>query len=121
MRGKLGDRIRVEHMLEAIDLIRSFGPDLSAHRFDHDAMFRSAVTMQLGVIGEAANSLTPDLCAAHPEVDWRNIVGLRNKIIHEYFGLKTQVVIEIIDMHLPVLEDQLLIILKELPDYPEIP
>jgi hypothetical protein len=43
MRGQLGDRIRIEHMLEAIDLIRSFGPDLSAHRFDTDAMFRSAV------------------------------------------------------------------------------
>ena len=117
MRGKLGDRIRIEHMLEAIDLIRSFGPDLSAHRFDHDAMFRSAVAMQLGVIGESANALTPELRADHAEVDWRNIVGLRNRIVHEYFGLKTLLVIEIIELHLPELEDQLLEILKELPDH----
>lgn len=121
MRGQLGDRIRIEHMLEAIDLIRSFGPDLSAHRFDTDAMFRSAVAMQLGVIGEAANALSLEMRSAHPQVDWRNIVGLRNRIIHDYFGLKTQVVIEIIGIHLPALEDQLLVILKDLPDYPALP
>ena len=76
--------------------------------------------MQLGIIGEAANVLSAEIRETYPTVPWRNIVGLRNRIIHDYFGLKTQVITEIILIHLPQLEVQLQLILKDLPDHPPL-
>lgn len=118
MRGTLGDRVRIEHMLDAIDLIRSFGPGFNVERFDSDAMLRSAVSMQLGINGEAANALSAELHAAFPSVPWRNIVGSRNRIIHDYFGLRTQVIAEIVVIHLPILEQELIRVLESLPEHP---
>jgi uncharacterized protein with HEPN domain len=68
---------------EILDFTRGRKPaDLVA-----DAQFRNAVLFSLTVIGEAANSLSTEFQSTHPEVPWRELTALRNRIVHGYFAL----------------------------------
>jgi uncharacterized protein with HEPN domain len=63
------------------------------------------------VIGEAARRLPPDYVSSHAGIRWREIVGLRNRIVHEYFGVDLDLVWAIVRSDLPVLRDRLLVLL----------
>ena len=105
-------------MLDAIAEIGSFDPPYTKETFERNSMLRAAIAMMLGVIGESANGVSTEVREAHPEIPWRDIIGMRNRVIHDYFGLRTDVIDQVIVVHLPMLEDQLLELLKDLPDHP---
>lgn len=69
------------------------------------AMAFDAILRNLGVIGEAVKSLPDDFTSQHPEVPWPAIAGLRNVIVHEYFRIDAAVITDILDNHLPALEE----------------
>lgn len=94
-------------MLERIARIRQYVGDMSREAFLRDSKTIDSVVRNLEVIGEAANRLPSDFCARHPEIPWRRIVGLRNRIVHEYFDVDIDLVWEIVDSELPTLESQL--------------
>jgi uncharacterized protein with HEPN domain len=71
-------------------------------------MMFNATLRQLEVIGEAANHISDDIQLAHPEVLWARIIGLRNLVIHEYFGVDDQTIWSIVQINLPVLKVQLM-------------
>ncbi len=71
-------------MVGAMRAIGEFVQDRTYESYQTDLFFRSAVERQLEILGEAANRLNPKFQAAHSEVDWSNVVGLRNVIIHQY-------------------------------------
>jgi len=60
--------------------------------------------------------LTMELRAQHPEVPWKQIVGMRHKIIHEYFAVQTDTVWDVAQSDVPLLREQLAAILNELPE-----
>lgn len=77
------DPLRARDIIDAIDKINGWTRK-GASNWDTE-LFRSGVLRELAVIGEAANHLSEDLKAKHPEVGWRSIVGFRNKVVHEYW------------------------------------
>ena len=79
-------------------------------------MLVSAVTRQIEIIGEAANMITTELRAEHPEVPWKQIIGMRHKIIHEYFAVQTDTVWDVVKSDVPVLRGQLAAIIAKLPE-----
>lgn len=66
-----------------------------------------AVVRNLEIIGEAARQAPDDFAAAHSIVPWRRIAGLRNRIVHDYFGLDLDIIWEVIQTDLPQLKSQL--------------
>ena len=68
----------------------------------------------LEIIGEATRNLSRELKAKNREVPWREIAGMRDKLIHEYFGVKLELVWETIKKKLPELQKQISKILKEI-------
>jgi len=56
-------------------------------RFQHDELVQNAVMRQIPIIGEAANKVSPEYRTKHPEVPWRDMVGMRNRLVHEYFRI----------------------------------
>lgn len=56
-----------------------------------------AALRNLAIIGEAANHLTPDFTAAHPEIPWKSIVGMRHILVHQYFDVDPSIVIDALD------------------------
>ncbi|MFQ5445878.1 MAG: DUF86 domain-containing protein [Saprospiraceae bacterium] len=112
MPGRLGDRIRLQHILDAIEEVKSFTKGISAEDFMDSTMIISACIRQLEVIGEASNRLTDELMNQNPQVNWSQIIGLRNLLIHQYFGVDEMLLWEIIQQDLPEFEEKVKAILK---------
>ena len=77
-------------------------------------MMQFATVKQLEIIGEASNQLTEHFKKLYKEIEWREIVGLRNILIHEYFGIDTKIVWDILQIDLPKLNVQVEEILKQI-------
>ena len=73
-------------MGEAADRIARYTASLDLQGFVSDEKTADAVVRNLEIIGEAANRLPETVRASAPEVDWRGIVGLRNRVVHAYCG-----------------------------------
>ena len=101
------DRKYLLHILECIGRIEE---DVSAGRaaFDAAHMIQDAVIRNLQVTAESTQRLSGDLKAAHPEIDWSGIVGLRNALVHDYFGVDLGVVWEIVVKDIPQLKSAVL-------------
>lgn len=93
---------RIADILDAIHWCkahRSFLADPATERLANDAIQKN-----LSVIGEAINHLPEELLSSYPEIPWRAIVGLRNLLVHQYFGVSVEEINEILDSDLPELE-----------------
>jgi uncharacterized protein with HEPN domain len=71
-----------------------------------DDLVIDAVARNLEIIGEAVRQLPEDFRQVHPEIPWTQIAGLRNRIVHDYFGLDLEIIWQIIQHDLPRLEKQ---------------
>lgn len=77
-------------MLDAASAISTFVAGRTFHDFQADRMLRNAVERNMEIIGEAAKRVSKNFQKAHPEIPWRNIVGQRNILIHEYGEVKNE-------------------------------
>lgn len=114
MQNKISDIIRLRHILDAIQDIKGFLKDADYKKFESDKMLQSACIHQLEIIGEAANRLSDEFFKNYKDIEWAEIIGLRNLLIHKYFGIDTRIVWQVIQNDLPRLEQNLNIILKEI-------
>jgi len=92
---------------EALAKIATYVQGLDGAAFAGNSLVVDAVLRNISVIGEAASKLPEEFVRAHPEIEWRKIVGMRNRLIHGYFGVSTPLVWHTIQTHLPDLRDKL--------------
>ena len=85
-------RLRVEDILDAMALVESFTKDLKLSGFRKDVRTRHAVIHNLQVIGESARHIPEAIKRKHIHIPWRKIVGLRNVLVHQYFGTDIRIV-----------------------------
>jgi uncharacterized protein with HEPN domain len=94
-------------ILESIDRIPQYIKGLTFDDFSNDHKTIDAVVRNFEIIGEAANRLPDKFREEHPQVPWHKIVGLRNRIIHDYFGIDLNIIWQIIHSDLPALRQTL--------------
>ena len=97
-------RLQIDDILTAVARIRTYVQGMSYEAFRADGKTQDAVVRNLEVIGEAARALPEKVKADAPNVDWRKLVGLRNLLIHEYFGISLPIVWDIVANKLDELE-----------------
>jgi len=97
-RDRLGD------ILAAIADIRADTEGMSLADFEKKPVVVRSVLYSIGVIGEAVKSIDPEFKAAHPDIPWRAIAGLRDRIVHEYFRTNTRRIWDVIQDDLDPLE-----------------
>ena len=88
--------LQLEDILAAVARIRAYLQGMSYDAFRADCKTQDAVVRNLEVIGEAARALPEELKARASNVDWRKLVGLRNLLIHEYFGISLPIICDIV-------------------------
>ena len=101
---------------EAIELVRSYTKGLTYQKFLEDRKTQDAVVRNFEIIGEASKNITAAFRAKYPDVPWKKTAGLRDKLIHFYFGIDYKIVWSIAKKELPKLHKQIKDILKETAD-----
>ncbi len=105
MKGPLTDQVLIQHILDTISEVEGYLQKVSLEEFLINSEKRFATIKQIEIIGEDCNRISTDFKDAHPEIEWRSIVGFRNISIHEYIGVNFQIVWEIATHDLPVLKE----------------
>lgn len=101
------DVVYLRHILESITRIEMYLRDADEQRFMQDLLLQDGVIRQLGIIGEAVKRLSPDLRMMHDAVPWKDIAGMRDKLVHDYFGVDLEAVWEAATKDLPILKTQI--------------
>jgi hypothetical protein len=94
------DEVYLRHILDAIEKIERFTSEGQA-AFYADDRTQDAVIRNFEVIGEAVKNLTPDLRERHAQIEWTKFAGMRDKLIHHYFGIKLDIVWDTVTQVLP--------------------
>ncbi len=107
MRGKLGDKVRLIHIQEAIFEIDTYLLNADFTEFLSNSMMRFACIKQLEIIGEASNHISEEIRLKFSEIEWSQMIGMRNIFVHEYFGVDSNILWEIIKNDLPDLKEKI--------------
>ncbi len=97
----------LEHILNCIDKINEYTKGISIDTFLQNSMIQDAVIRNFEIIGEATKNLNPDFRAKYPEVEWKKIAGLRDKLIHDYLGVDLWAVWAVVEQILPDLRKKI--------------
>ena len=102
--SKRNPLVLLEDMMVAIQKIGRYTSQMDHDAFLQDELVIDGVARNLEIIGEAARQLPQEFRRVHAEIPWTQIAGLRNRIVHDYFGLDLEIIWEIIQHDLPELE-----------------
>ncbi|OJX68115.1 DUF86 domain-containing protein [Magnetospirillum sp. 64-120] len=102
-----GHRDRVSDILTAIADIRTDTAGMTLAAFEKSPTVIRSVLYSIGVIGEAVKAISQDFKDAHPDIPWRAIAGIRDRIVHEYFRTNTRRIWDVVQDDLDPLEDAL--------------
>lgn len=114
MKGRLGDKVRLQHIIDAICEVEHYIDEVSYEQFLENSEKRFATIKQIEIVGEACNALSDELKSRYPSTAWKAIIGFRNISIHEYFGVNLKIVWEIAQNDLPGLKKNIDIILADI-------
>ena len=114
MLDRLGDKVRLFHIIDAIDEIEIYTENVSLDDFVKNSMMFNATLRQLEIIGEASNRLSEQLLQNNTDIPWARIIGLRNLVVHEYFGIDDITIWNVIKINLPNLKEKISRIVSEL-------
>ena len=109
------DYIRFQHMLDASLAAVSHLSEKSRDELDHNRLLLNGVVRELEILGEAASQISPDIREKFSSLPWKEMVGLRNRLIHAYFDVNNQTVWLVVKESLPPLISQLEQILRDWP------
>jgi len=104
-------------ILIAAAAVSNYIEGVSRARFDAERMIRSAVIHELQIIGEAVSKISPELKLRYPAIPWNEIVGFRNIVVHEYFGVDPAIVWHTATVNAPKIRGLIAEVLKN--EYPQ--
>ena len=106
-------RLYLDDVLEAISKIERYTEGWSYDQFRKDEKTIDAVITNFTIIGEAAKQIPPKIRKYYPGIPWKEMAGMRDKLVHEYFGIRLDVVWETITVRLPQLKPMIEELMEE--------
>lgn len=111
-----GDVPALKDILEAIARVQRYIGTLSLSDFLENTEKQDAVARNLGVIGEAAKKISPEFRRKHKDIEWTQMAGFRDKLVHDYYGVNLKILWDVIHEKLPGLKEQVTKLLEEVTE-----
>lgn len=106
-------KILAGYIFESIELIEKYTKNLSEADFEKSTQIQDSVIRRLEIIGEAIGKFPNEVKKKHPDVQWSEISGMRNFLIHEYFGVSIHLVWNTVKKDIPKLKKQIEKLIQE--------
>lgn len=107
MRERIKDKDRLQHILDAIDLLQSGAQRYSLEQIEKDSILYFGFVKQVEIIGEAVYMLTNEFRESHPDVEWDAIEGMRHVLVHGYYEISPDKVWNVVEKDLPILRPKI--------------
>lgn len=111
---KRDDTVYLNHIRDACDRIAYYLQEISSIKFNENTLLQDGVIRQIEIIGEAIKRVSKDLHSSYPKIPWEDIAGMRDKLIHDYFGVDINTVWLTAKEDIPILKNQVIKILHDL-------
>lgn len=102
--------------MDEIDFLINNSEDMVMQDLIKDEVKQRAFIRSLEIIGEASKNISAGLKKNHPEIEWRLIAGMRDKLIHHYFGVKLEIVWDVLTNEIPPLKDKMERLFREVEE-----
>jgi uncharacterized protein with HEPN domain len=109
----LSPREYIQHILDEIEYILGQSSNLDFVSFLRNESLKRAFARSIEIIGEASKKLPENFKTMHPDIEWRKITGMRDRLIHDYFGVDYTIVWDVAKNKLPELRLKFLALLKK--------
>ena len=106
-----GDPVYLSLILDSIERIEEYTEGMEKENFSSNNLVQDGTIRQIEIIGEATKNLSKDLRKRYLQVPWNDIAGMRDRLIHHYFGINLEDVWHTVKVDIPVLKDEILVIL----------
>lgn len=107
------DSVYLRHILDAINTVEEYLQGVNEEHFKATRLLQDGAIRQIEIVGEAVRHMPRDIRKTYPEIPWQDISGMRDKRIHDYFGVDIEKVWDTTQEDLPVLKEQVIRILKD--------
>jgi len=97
---------RIKDILKAIENIEKYTAKMTFAKFKKNQLVIDAVIRNFEIIGEASNHIPKSIQSAYPDIPWRQMIALRNFLVHEYFGIDFNTIWQTVHVHLPSLKER---------------
>lgn len=101
------DQVYAQHILDAIKQIDEYTEGIDRQTFKQNRMLQDATVRQIEIVGEASRQLSDAFRARAKDVPWRAVIGMRNRIAHDYLNIDLDIVWEVVQRDLPALKSRL--------------
>ncbi|MBU1159550.1 DUF86 domain-containing protein [Patescibacteria group bacterium] len=112
--SKRGIKLYLEDIKASIRKIENYTRGVNFDEFSRDEQLIDAVVRNLSIIGEAVINIPKEIKAKNPDVAWKEIKGMRNKVVHEYFGIDEEILWKTIQEDLPIFKRQTAKLLRDI-------